>query len=314
MSCVTPPGSGSSASAPSASASSRVVPGAFAPAPRRRRARAALPPAGALCRPCRPKPRPNDPQQQRLRRPRRACPVDGRAARRPMAVSPCSAPPPPPPPPSMAAAPAPVDAEAGEDSRSPSPAARSPRRPRTAPARVPSPDRRVRRSALGARGHYPRPPRPQPQSGLLTAGDHDDLLNPELYASYAGHFLQRSNLRGLPRLDTRRVLTVAVQDESGRPVPFARVTLTCADGNSLSLATLADGTVVFYPGARPARKQRPGHASPGAAGPNGSQIAGAAGSQRQSVTVRSGAVPRSASSTCCWRSTRPEAWATRSTI
>jgi hypothetical protein len=31
----------------------------------------------------------------------------------------------------------------------------------------------------------PRPyPRPQPQSGLLTAGEHDDLLNPELYAAY----------------------------------------------------------------------------------------------------------------------------------
>ena len=30
----------------------------------------------------------------------------------------------------------------------------------------------------------PRPPRPvpAPQSGLLTAGEHDDLLNPELYA------------------------------------------------------------------------------------------------------------------------------------
>ena len=44
------------------------------------------------------------------------------------------------------------------------------------------------------------------------------------------------------------MLTVAVQDEAGRPVPFARVTLTCADGNSLSLATVADGTAVFFPG------------------------------------------------------------------
>ena len=37
-------------------------------------------------------------------------------------------------------------------------------------------------------------------------------------------------------------------ERAGRPVPFARVTLTCADGNALSLATLADGTVVFHPG------------------------------------------------------------------
>ncbi|HEX9966240.1 MAG TPA: VWA domain-containing protein [Allosphingosinicella sp.] len=134
---------------------------------------------------------------------------------------------------------------------------------------------------------YRRPPRPQPQSGLLTAGDHDDLLNPELYASYAGRYLQRSNLQGLPRLDTRRVLTIAVQDEAGRPVPFARVTLTCADGNSLSLATVADGTAVFFPGL-----DRLGSSVrlsvPGAPG-RSVAIAGAAGSQRQSVTVRPGA-------------------------
>jgi hypothetical protein len=136
---------------------------------------------------------------------------------------------------------------------------------------------------------YHRPPRPQPQSGLLTAGDHDDLLNPELYASYAGRFLQHSNLRGLPRLDTRRVLTVAVQDEAGRPVPFARVTLTCADGNSLSLATVADGTAVFYPGldrlGRSVRLSVPGSAARTVA------IADGAGAQRQGVTLRSGGTP-----------------------
>jgi hypothetical protein len=138
---------------------------------------------------------------------------------------------------------------------------------------------------------YRRPPRPQqqPQSGLLTAGDHDDLLNPELYASYAGNYLQRSNLTALPRLDTRRVLTVAVQDQSGRPVPFARVTLTCADGNTLSLATVADGTVVFHPGldrlGSSVRLSVPG------APVRRIEIADSAGSQRQSVTVRSGALP-----------------------
>jgi von Willebrand factor type A domain len=137
--------------------------------------------------------------------------------------------------------------------------------------------------------HRPPYPRPRPQSGLLTAGDHDDLLNPELYASYAGNYLQRSNLPGLPRLDTRRVLTVAVQDPSGRPVPFARVTLTCADGNTLSFATVADGTVVFHPGldrlGGSVRLSVPG------APVRRIEIADSAGSQRQSVTVRSGAVP-----------------------
>lgn len=94
---------------------------------------------------------------------------------------------------------------------------------------------------------YPRRPQPRPQSGLLTAGEHDDLLNPELYASY----LRRANLGQsmpeLPRLDTSRVLTVAVKDRLGRPVPFAPVELACADGGRLRLATTADGTVSFFP-------------------------------------------------------------------
>ena len=97
---------------------------------------------------------------------------------------------------------------------------------------------------------YPGPPtryQPRPQSGLLTAGEHDDLLNPELYASY----VRRSNLgqeiHGLPYLDTGRVLTVTVRDDAGRAVPFARVELACADGNRLVLNSLADGTVTFFP-------------------------------------------------------------------
>ncbi len=98
---------------------------------------------------------------------------------------------------------------------------------------------------------YPPPPRPRPQpdpqAGLLTAGEHDDLLNPELYADY----VRRSNLGqaipDLPRLDTARVLTVAVHDGSGRPVPFAPVELACADGGRLTLRTMADGTVTFFP-------------------------------------------------------------------
>ncbi len=94
------------------------------------------------------------------------------------------------------------------------------------------------------------PPRrypPQPHAGQLTAGEHDDLLNPELYADY----VRRSDLAqwipGLPSLDTQRVLTVTVKDEAGRPVPFATVELACADGSRLRLSTMADGTVSFFP-------------------------------------------------------------------
>lgn len=87
-----------------------------------------------------------------------------------------------------------------------------------------------------------------PQSGLLTAADHDDLLNPELYDAYVRRSDLGQSIRDLPRVDTGRLLTVAVRDEAGQAVPFAQVTLTCADGNSLTLATQADGRVDFFPG------------------------------------------------------------------
>ena len=101
-------------------------------------------------------------------------------------------------------------------------------------------------ASIAARDGRGRTRQPVP-SGLLSAGDHDDLLNPELYADYVGKYLQARHVEGIPFVDTRQVLTVAVQDQSGRPVPFAEVTLTCADGNSLSLRTVADGTVAFFP-------------------------------------------------------------------
>lgn len=96
----------------------------------------------------------------------------------------------------------------------------------------------------------PRPyPRPQPQSGILTAGEHDDLLNPELYAAYvsrSGDLGQE--VRSLPRVDTTRVVTVKVNDRNGQPIPFADVVVTCSDGNSITMATQADGSAVFFPG------------------------------------------------------------------
>lgn len=93
----------------------------------------------------------------------------------------------------------------------------------------------------------PGPPQPQPQSGLLTAGEHDDLLNPELYADYVRKTDLGQTQRQLPVLDTSRLLTVSVKDQRGRAVPFAEVELRCADGNSITLKTVADGKVVFFP-------------------------------------------------------------------
>jgi hypothetical protein len=88
----------------------------------------------------------------------------------------------------------------------------------------------------------------RPQSGLLTAGEHDDLLNPELYAQYVRNSRSLGQtIDDLPKLDTGRLLTVEVRDGSGRPVPFAPVTVRCADGNELTLNTMADGRAVFFP-------------------------------------------------------------------
>lgn len=94
----------------------------------------------------------------------------------------------------------------------------------------------------------PPRPQPQPQAGLLTAGEHDDLLNPELYAAYVARSSLGQEVRAVPRVDTMRVVTVKVSDNRGQPVPFADVTVTCSDGNRLTMATQADGTAVFFPG------------------------------------------------------------------
>ena len=174
-------------------------------------------------------------------------------------------PPPPPPPPPMAP-PAPAYIDAGEvsdvvvtGSRIAAPTLESPspitaigddemRAERSATPPVPG-------SSADARivpPHPPRPyprPQPQPQSGILTAGEHDDLLNPELYAAYvnrSGDLGQE--VRNLPRVDTMRVVSVSVKDRSGQPIPFADVVVTCSDGNSITMATQADGSAVFFPG------------------------------------------------------------------
>jgi hypothetical protein len=94
----------------------------------------------------------------------------------------------------------------------------------------------------------PRPPI-DPPAGLLTAGDHDDLLNPLLYARYAFRAMRDlgQQVADLPRVDTRQTLTVEVRDSSGRPAPFVPVRIGCSDGNAIELTTLADGRLVLFP-------------------------------------------------------------------
>lgn len=116
-------------------------------------------------------------------------------------------------------------------------------------------------------------PRRQPEarSGLLTAGDHDDLLNPELYADYAERFLQEQG-RDLPFVDTRSRVAVKVVDADGRAVPFARVEVA-RRGKPLRLVAAADGVASFYP----AFDQVPADTTV--------QITSAAGNARRALTV-----------------------------
>lgn len=168
-------------------------------------------------------------------------------------------PPPPPPPPMMEMAiPAPVMAPESAISPPPPPASAATAAAAEAAEAADVVVTGMARRAAGSESS-PRPdsgdrkgfrPRrqPQPQAGLLTAGEHDDLLNPELYAAY----VRRSNLGqqvpALPLLDTARLLTVEVKDAAGRPAPFVPVTVRCSDGNELSFSTQADGTIAFFPG------------------------------------------------------------------
>ncbi|MCJ2177988.1 vWA domain-containing protein [Novosphingobium album (ex Hu et al. 2023)] len=149
---------------------------------------------------------------------------------------------PPPPPPAMAVAappaPAPVIVPTGKASDVAVTAMRAPS----------SEAERARESVTMPFPPGHRRPQPQPQSGLLTAGEHDDLLNPELYSDYVRKSDLGQQVRALPALDTARLITVEVKDTRGRPAPFVPVTLRCADGNSLTFTTQADGTVVFFPG------------------------------------------------------------------
>jgi len=93
----------------------------------------------------------------------------------------------------------------------------------------------------------PGPGRPMPQSGILTAGDYDDLLNPALYSAYVGRQLQDQANSRLPYVDTARAVTIRVTDVRDRPMPFVEVRATRADGTTISLRTVADGAVTLFP-------------------------------------------------------------------
>lgn len=97
----------------------------------------------------------------------------------------------------------------------------------------------------------PDDPAPQPaaQAGLLTAGDYDDVLNPELFKAYLDKVLQGelANL-DLPYVDANRRIAIRVVDRLGKPVPLAEIALETEDGEAMfPLRTGANGLAYIYP-------------------------------------------------------------------
>ena len=96
----------------------------------------------------------------------------------------------------------------------------------------------------------PKPkPKPRPQSGLLTAGDYDDVLNPDLYKVYLDKMLQ-GQLKGkdLPYVDANERVSIRVVDSLGKPVPLADISLKTSRGAKMfPLRTGADGMAYLYP-------------------------------------------------------------------
>lgn len=86
------------------------------------------------------------------------------------------------------------------------------------------------------------------RAGVLTAGDYDDLLNPQLYARYAETFLLAHPQTALPFVDTRSAVRVRVIGRDGEPVSFAVVTIQDAQRAPRQLFTAANGMALFFPG------------------------------------------------------------------
>ncbi|MGA1342496.1 MAG: VWA domain-containing protein [Hyphomonas sp.] len=100
--------------------------------------------------------------------------------------------------------------------------------------------------AGGAPAESPAPP---VQAGLLTAGDYDDVLNPELYKAYLDKVLQGElKDQKLPYVDANRRIAVRLVDRLGKPVPLADLTLLSGEGETVfPLQTGANGLTYLYP-------------------------------------------------------------------
>ncbi|MEL7109773.1 MAG: vWA domain-containing protein [Pseudomonadota bacterium] len=87
------------------------------------------------------------------------------------------------------------------------------------------------------------------QSGLLTAGDYDDVLNPGLYKAYLDKVLQGAlGKKDLPFIDANNRIEIEVIDTLGKPVPLADLTVyTGAGQKAFPLKTGVNGKAYVFP-------------------------------------------------------------------
>lgn len=89
----------------------------------------------------------------------------------------------------------------------------------------------------------------KPQPGQLTAGDYDDILNPELFKLYVDKMLQEK-LKGknLPYVEAQNRIDIHVIDSDGKDYPLADISLKDSEGEeSVKLRTGANGLSFIYP-------------------------------------------------------------------
>lgn len=86
----------------------------------------------------------------------------------------------------------------------------------------------------------------QVQSGILTAGSHDDNLHPEVFRKFLDKLGQNRSLGELPGRFQGHRMVITVRGGDGKPVGDARVTVAAGRGNaSVDLTTRSDGRAVF---------------------------------------------------------------------
>lgn len=91
--------------------------------------------------------------------------------------------------------------------------------------------------------------KPKPQAGQLTAGDYDDVMNPELFKQYVDKMLQGElKHKDLPWVDAKSRIEVRVVDTQGRAFPLAKIALKDSGGKkTLPQRTAANGMAYIYP-------------------------------------------------------------------